>query len=145
MKRTKASPGNEELIKRLCDMDESINIEFKRASGKMVHKALEAIVAFANTEGGFLVLGMEDPKKAKGADRLFGIQENPEAVDELHEQVAHRVTPSIEGITWRSLPCTLCGMAQRANLRLLRFRRAPKCIRLLRMGLGNAWKEAIAR
>ena len=93
MKRTKASPGNGELIKRLCDMDESINIEFKRASGKMVHKALEAIVAFANTEGGFLILGMEDSKKAKGADRLFGIQENPEAVDELHEQVAHRVTP----------------------------------------------------
>jgi hypothetical protein len=45
MKRTKASPSNGELIKRLCDMDESINIEFKRASGKMVHKALETIVA----------------------------------------------------------------------------------------------------
>ena len=105
--KIKASPGNEGLIKRLCEMDESINIEFKRASGKMVHKALEAIVAFANTEGGFLILGMEDSKKAKGTHRLYGIQENPEAVDELHEQVAHRVTPSIEGITWRSLPCTL--------------------------------------
>lgn len=78
MKRTKTSPGNGELIKRLCEMDESINIEFKRASRKMVHKALEAIVAFANTEGGFLILGMEDSKKAKDPDRLFGIQENPE-------------------------------------------------------------------
>lgn len=93
--KIKASPGNEGLIKRLCEMDESINIEFKRASGKMVHKALEAIVAFANTEGGFLILGMEDSKKAKGTHRLYGIQENPEAVDELHEQVAHRVTPPI--------------------------------------------------
>ena len=90
MKRTKTSRGNEELIKRLCEMDESINVEFKRASGKMVHKALETIVAFANSEGGFLILGMEDSKKAKGTDRLHGIQENPEAVDELHEQVTHR-------------------------------------------------------
>jgi len=37
----------------------------------MVHKALETVVAFANTEGGFLVLGFEDIKKAKGVDRLF--------------------------------------------------------------------------
>jgi len=107
MKRTKASSGNDELVKRLCLMDESRAFEFKRVSGKMVHKALETIVAFANTDGGFLVLGMEDLKKAKGAARLYGIKENPEAVDELQEQVTHRITPSIEGITWRSLPCTL--------------------------------------
>jgi len=37
----KASDGAGDLIKRLCDMDESINIEFKRTSGDMVHKALE--------------------------------------------------------------------------------------------------------
>jgi len=53
MKRAKASPITGELIQRLCDMDESFTIEFKRVSGKMVHKALETIVAFVNTEGGF--------------------------------------------------------------------------------------------
>jgi predicted HTH transcriptional regulator len=41
-------------------MDETIRFEAKRVSGKMVHKALETVVAFANTEGGFLVLGLED-------------------------------------------------------------------------------------
>ena len=50
---------------------------------------------------------MEDFKKAKGVDRLYGIQENPEAIDELHEQVAQRITPPIYGITWRSLPCAM--------------------------------------
>lgn len=70
MKRIKAYTGNEELIERLCGMDESHDFEFKRVSGKMVHKALETIVAFANTDGGFLILGMEDFKKAKGVDRL---------------------------------------------------------------------------
>jgi ATP-dependent DNA helicase RecG len=107
LKKIKASPDSEEITKRLCNMDESHDFEFKRASGKMVHRALETIVAFANSEGGFLILGMEDLKKAKGTDRLFGIRENPEAVDELHEQAAHRITPPIEGITWRNLSCTL--------------------------------------
>jgi len=107
MKRIKASPGNEALIERLCGMDESHEFEFKRVSGKMVHKALETIVAFANTDGGFLILGMEDFKKAKGVDRFYGIQENAEAVDDLHEQIAQRITPPLDGITWRSLPCTL--------------------------------------
>ncbi len=85
MKKVKAPPGNEELVNRLCEIDESHAFEFKRVSGKMVHKALETIVAFANTDGGYLILGIEDLKKSKGADRLYGIQENPEAVDELHE------------------------------------------------------------
>ena len=107
MKRVKAHPDNEALVNRLCEMDESQELEFKRASGKMVHKAMETIVAFANTEGGFLILGMEDLKKARGADRLYGIQENPEAVDELHEHAAQRITPPIDGIIWRWLPCTL--------------------------------------
>lgn len=107
MKKVKTPPGNEALVNRLCELDESRGFEFKRVSGKMVHKALETIVAFANTEGGFLILGMEDLKKAKGMDRLYGIQENPEAVDELHELAAQRITPPIDGITWRRLPCTL--------------------------------------
>ncbi len=107
MRKVKSPSGNEELLNRLCELDESPDFEFKRVSGKMVHKALETIVAFANTEGGFLILGMEDLKKAKGADRLRGIQENPEAVDELHELAAQRITPPIDGITWHRLPCTL--------------------------------------
>ena len=38
IKRAKASSENDELVRRLCLMDESCDFEFKRVSGKMVHK-----------------------------------------------------------------------------------------------------------
>ena len=37
---------------------ESDSLETKRVSGKMVGKALETVCAFANTNGGWLVLGV---------------------------------------------------------------------------------------
>ncbi|MGQ3686292.1 MAG: AlbA family DNA-binding domain-containing protein [Candidatus Loosdrechtia sp.] len=54
--------NNQSIIEKLISWDENISFETKRVSGKMVRKALETIVAFANTEGGFLVLGIEDFK-----------------------------------------------------------------------------------
>lgn len=93
MKNTALPPDDAEIVRRLCEMDESLCHEFKRVSNKMVHKALETIVAFANTEGGILVLGMEDYKKAQGKDRLYGIQDNPEAVDELRRRTRCRGCP----------------------------------------------------
>lgn len=77
---------------------ESQRLETKRVSGKMVAKALETICAFANTQGGWLLLGVEDANKAVGSDRLFGIGENPEAVDELLRKLATHHLPTIEGV-----------------------------------------------
>jgi len=64
----------------------------------MVGKALETICAFANTLGGWLLLGVEDADKAKGTDRLFGIDENPEAVDELMRKLKTHHVPVVEGV-----------------------------------------------
>jgi ATP-dependent DNA helicase RecG len=76
------------LVNNLLAQSESSCYESKRVSGKMVGKALETLCAYANTSGGTLALGLEDPLKAMGRDRLFGIGENPEAMDELHCQNA---------------------------------------------------------
>lgn len=54
---------------------ETRRLEFKRVSGKMVGKALETVCAFANTQGGTLVLGMADLKELQGTARLFGVEE----------------------------------------------------------------------
>lgn len=97
----------EDLITDLCSLQETLYFEAKRVSGKMVHKALETIVAFANTEGGNLLLGLEDSHKAKGRDRLYGIQENPAAVDELLRKIGHHITPAVEGIQIKKLSCIL--------------------------------------
>ena len=55
------------LVTKLLASPESRSLDFKRVSGKMIHRALETICAFANTEGGALVLGVDDPAKARGA------------------------------------------------------------------------------
>ena len=47
---------------------------------EVVGKALETICALANTDGGVLVLGVADLKDFKGSARLFGVEENAEAV-----------------------------------------------------------------
>jgi ATP-dependent DNA helicase RecG len=78
---------------------ESQTLETKRVSeNKMVAKALKTICAFANTRGGWLLLGVEDAKKAKGHGRLFGIGENPEAVDELLRKLDTHFLPAIENV-----------------------------------------------
>lgn len=83
------------------------DLETKRVSGKMVSKALETVCAFANTQGGWLVLGVEDAAKAIGQQRLYGIGENPEAVDELTRKLGTQLLPSVEGILSYRVPCTL--------------------------------------
>jgi ATP-dependent DNA helicase RecG len=86
---------------------ESQTLEIKRVSGKMAGKALETVCAFANTRGGDLFLGIEDVRKATDQERLFGIEENPEAVDELIRKLETGLLPKIEGIQLCRLPCVL--------------------------------------
>ena len=86
---------------------ESRTLDFKRVSGKMVGKALEAICAFANTEGGILALGVADEKQEKGIARFYGIEGNPEALDDLTRKVRTQFHPPIETISFVRLPCTL--------------------------------------
>lgn len=95
------------FIQWIIHSSESQTLETKRVSGKMVGKALETICAFANTQGGWLVLGVEDPKKAKGQDRLYGIDENPEAIDELLRKLQSHLLPPVEEITLQRIPCQL--------------------------------------
>jgi ATP-dependent DNA helicase RecG len=82
-------------------------LETKRVSGKMVSRALETVCAFANTQGGWLVLGVEDPNKAQGQERLFGISENEEAIDELLRKLSSYLLPEVVGIRAYKLPVTL--------------------------------------
>jgi ATP-dependent DNA helicase RecG len=93
-------PQADALLLNLLSQPESTRFESKRVSGKMVGKALETLCAFANTAGGTLALGLEDHLKAKGKDRLYGIEENPEAVDELRRKTLTHLLPAVEGLRW---------------------------------------------
>lgn len=96
-----------ELLTRLIAAGETRRREFKRVSGKMVGKALETVSAFANTDGGLLVLGMADIKDFRGTGRLFGTQENPEAVDDLLRKLRTHFVPAIDNVSLSRLPCLL--------------------------------------
>lgn len=102
-----SGPKADALIDKLLSLPESVNLDFKRVSGKMVGKALETLCAFANTSGGKLALGVEDPAKAEGRDRLFGLVENPEAVDELRRKTLTHLLPAVEHLRWIRIACRL--------------------------------------
>lgn len=99
---------------RLADLlqsPESKSLDFKRLGAGKVAKMLETICAFANSEGGWLVVGVGDPKDSKPGDkpqqRLWGVQENPEAFDELQRKCRTHFNPPITTLSFYRLPCTL--------------------------------------
>ena len=97
----------ENLIDRTLAQTESARWETKRVSGKMVGKALETLCAFANSRGETLALGVEDTAKAQGRHRLYGLSENPEAVDELRRKAQTCLQPPVDGIRWMRVACQL--------------------------------------
>ena len=91
-------PNNEAIIQLLLDEPEETQfLEFKRIGGaSVVSKIIQTIVAFANTDGGNIILGIDDPEKTKlkGFNRVYGIEENKENYDEVFRE-AKRITPFI--------------------------------------------------
>ncbi len=99
-------PQDDALVDRLLALEEDYRLDCKRLAGKLT-SAIETIVAFANSDGGFLLLGLEDTRKAKGRARVYGVEENLMAVDELRRAVETRITPELPGVSWRRIRCTL--------------------------------------
>ncbi len=62
-------------------------------------KTIETVVAMANTDGGIIVLGVDDPQrtKLKGLDRVFGIEENIEVFDEIGREI-QKIIPPLSGV-----------------------------------------------
>ena len=85
------------LLKSVLDTPaESQTIEFKRlGEEKVVTKTIETIVAMANTDGGTIILGVDDPEKTKlkGLDRIFGIEENIQIFDSFGHEIPRIIPP----------------------------------------------------
>jgi len=88
------SRKSDAFVDELLGMTEGKKFETKRILGKN-ERRIETVLAFANTEGGYLVLGLEDADKASGRDRVYGIEENPEGMDELERLIRQRFTPPL--------------------------------------------------
>ena len=84
-----------ELLKR----PEGKNLEFKRDLSSP-DNVMRAIIAFANTAGGTLLLGVED-----GTRHVRGIKdvllEEERLTNFINDQIAPRLIPEIETLAWR--------------------------------------------
>ncbi len=92
---------NDELQYWLDIPEETTTVEFKRLHGaNVVAKILETIVAMANTDGGVIVLGVDDPEKTtkKGEARVYGIEESLEKYDEIRRGFSY-IMPAV-AVTW---------------------------------------------
>lgn len=87
----------EKIIKDILEIpEETQTLEFKRLNGnKVVAKIIQTIVAMANTDGGHIILGIDDPEKTKlkGEARIFGIEENKTLYDEILHEIKKIVPP----------------------------------------------------
>src|SRR3990172_5787835 len=90
-----------DFIKEILEIPaENQTIEFKRLSeDKVVAKIIETIVAMANTDGGAIILGIDDPQKTKlkGLDRVYGIEEKIEFFDAVGHKL-QKITPPLSGL-----------------------------------------------
>lgn len=90
--------GLKEKISVLLHTEEWQVFESKRAAIKPA-KLLETVVAFVNTNGGTIVIGLEDAKKAKGEKRLYGINENRENVSHFLALISKEIDPPLINFT----------------------------------------------
>lgn len=86
-----------DVVQILLDSVEGQLFECKRAAAAP-GKVLESIVAMANAEGGWVVVGLEDPNKASGKNRLIGVSESQDNVSELMNLIAKEITPPLHQI-----------------------------------------------
>src|SRR3989344_4206159 len=85
---------DKDIVKIFLDTQEWQTFECKRAAIEPA-KLLETAVAFANTEGGYIVVGLEDPSKAEGNKRLLGISENLDNISEFLRLVEKEIEPPL--------------------------------------------------
>lgn len=88
---------DKDIVKIFLDTQEWQTFECKRAAIRPAD-LLETVVGFANADGGFIVVGLEDPAKAQGDKRLLGIRENADNVSDFLKLIDKEIEPPL--ILW---------------------------------------------
>ena len=86
-----------DIINKILAQEESQTFECKRVL-KKPSEVLPTICAFANTDGGIFVYGIEDSKKSSGIARLKGLSEAPTNGDDLLKLMAVDFVPPLPKI-----------------------------------------------
>jgi len=92
-----------DIVQIILDFKEWQTFECKRAQAAP-SKILETVVAFANAEGGLLVLGLEDPDKATAEKRIIGISENLDNISEIINLIPKEISPPLPTVNQHRIP-----------------------------------------
>jgi ATP-dependent DNA helicase RecG len=119
----------------LLSRSEGKTLEFKRDLSSP-EGALKAIVAFANTSGGVLVLGVEDgTKKVKGIPNILAEEER--LANLIADSISPRLVPSIEIMLWRKTQVLAVEIYPSANRPHYLNRLGPEEGAFVRVGSTN--------
>lgn len=87
---------DEKLLQVFLDSCEWQSFECKRAAVQPA-KLLDLVIAFANADGGTLIIGLEDPEKVKENNkRLIGISESPDNASEFLKLISKEIDPPLK-------------------------------------------------
>ncbi|KPU63033.1 hypothetical protein EP1X_05645 [Thermococcus sp. EP1] len=89
--------GTFEDIKRLVEnnVEENMYLEFKKELPRPANKIVKEVVAFANAEGGELVIGIEEQNST--AARLTPIEKRPGIKEQIAQVIDTNTDPKLEG------------------------------------------------
>ncbi len=105
----------EQDLQRLIGQYESIRLDFKASAllsqppPRIVKQLTEDVSAFANTEGGIIVIGIKESKsgrKSVGAEIDEGVDPSQMSPERLEQLIAGNISPSLTGLVVRPIPLT---------------------------------------
>jgi predicted HTH transcriptional regulator len=83
-----------EDVDRMLALDETLFVEHKTDIGKdSAHELVRAVAAFANTIGGWLLIGVTNRKPNGKASRWADSENAPTLVDTVRERLRHEIDP----------------------------------------------------
>ncbi|RJR31270.1 hypothetical protein C4569_02395 [Candidatus Parcubacteria bacterium] len=85
---------DKDIVKIFLDTREWQTFECKRAAIKPAD-LIETVVSLANSDGGYIVVGLEDPAKAEEDKRLLGISENADNVSDFLKLIDKEIEPPL--------------------------------------------------
>lgn len=87
------------MLEELLARSESKTLEFKQ-NAHALSKIIQTVIAFANTAGGILVIGIQDKTKSViGIDNV--LQEEERIANAIADSVNPTLLPNFQFISWR--------------------------------------------
>src|SRR5215204_2918394 len=87
------------MLETILSQEEGKTLEFKENAGSL-NRILQTIIAFANTAGGILVIGIRDKtKEVTGVADV--LKEEERIASAIADSITPLITPNFQFYTWR--------------------------------------------